>query len=427
MAVKNRMVVLNFLLILSSCLFSSDIIIDFVNLKGAKRDNRGAGYWEIGWGRKSSEVGNTGEEVVGIGPFNYINAGERQEIGELYLYFPEKDTYTLAVDVRSSVKGIYKLEIVDGKGNVVAESAVMVKGKGVYNAPLIIESPTQDIKMKLFFSGDSSLDNITFYIYKSFLDLYPVKDKYPLLGVYYRKFGANGFFSDIFEEKVVDGKVQEFNNMFKEGIDSALVEEDYKKLMVTKLGKTFGIEIPSFGEEDVWVIQRIYGKYCRLFLADTGEYKERWIGQDNRWSVISEIISSAVFDTDRDGIWNGQRPYDWVNGERLLDNYGKDFYLDYVLFIPAMFFEVEVGENTSGKLSFIYITKNSEDKEITLPLIPEDIMGGKVKIGFINAGRGIQIIQKGVDRNKILATITDSIQPWCLSVKPASIKIEMSY
>ncbi|MCM8777576.1 MAG: hypothetical protein NC905_04875 [Candidatus Omnitrophica bacterium] len=407
-------------------LFSADKVnIEFVKLKGAKRNNRETGYWEIGWGVRQSDVGNTGQQVVSIGPFRYERAGQRQEIGEMYVRFSEKDIYTIAINTISNVKDIYKVEIEDAQqGEVIAESAVIIKGEGIYTSPLFIEKPSNDIKLKFFFSGDTTLENVTLYIYKSFFNLYPVKDTYPLLGIYYKKFGEYTNFSDIFEDRLVEGKVQELNNTWKEGIPVSYIHADYFRLLYTKLGKEFGIEVPLIGEEDIWLVQRIYGGYNRLLFSDTGEYKSRGIGKDSTWSVISELLSSAIFDTDRDGRWKGFRPYDWISGDRLLDNYGKEFYLDYVLFIPATFFDVDKEEITAGKLSFIYLTRDNKEKEVSLPLAVDNIPGGKLRICFINTGGNIQIIQKRGDKNKILSIISDSLNRWCLPVKPESIRIE---
>lgn len=398
--------------------------IDFSELQGGKRNNLSSGYWEVAWGGKESSVGKSAEEILTISPLNYSQVNNWQKIGEFYLTFPEKEDYTLAVDVTSDTKGLFQIRLADSK-KTVAETMLLVKGPAAYQTPFSIENPSDEIKIIISLSGETILKGSSLTIYKNLLQNYPIEDKNPLLGLYFRKFGSRGSCSEIFETdaKILNASAANLTNVYKDNVPVAFLDNHYRFLCYTKVGKESGITAPLLGKPDIIMTQRFFGHYGRLIFPDKGKYNQRWMGKKDKWNAISELLDSSLLDTDKDGIWNGQRPYPYVRGERLFDNYGTGVFIDYVLFIPATFFDVSLTQN-SGQLSFTYINKEKKEKNISLSLVPELIAEGKTRIGFVNIGKGIEVVQKGETEGRVLTTVTDSFHNHCLPIKAQTLRTE---
>jgi len=265
---------------------------------------------------------------------------------------------------------------------------------------------------------------------KAFQQIYPVEDKCPLLGVYYRKFGAGELVSDIFETNPKTLHA-ELKSGYKDNISGVCLTKDYEVLLYTKAGKEFGIVAPRLGIPDIVLTQRFFGRYDRIIYPDTslgasGKYNERWIGEKEKWNVFTELIDSSFFDTDNDGLWNGrERDPAWIKADRLFDNYGgtDGGFIDYILFIPATFIDLSLSENNPA-FSFIYLNNNNEEKEISIQLDPLLTENGKTRIGFINFKGKIEMIQKGATGNKTLTTIYDPAYPYSLWIKANTLKVE---
>jgi len=136
-------------------------------------------------------------------------------------------------------------------------------------------------------------------------------------------------------------------------------------------------------------------------------------------------LSSQTLDTDGDGRWNPE------NGAIRIMSYRLPLHLNWIMIVPATWFEVPV--TAGNKLSLAYMAE-SGPKEAYFPLNPHYLPAkGNVKIAFMTRHPGIgygaryvggvYVVQSAKGRGLIIGKIEDSVHRDHLSIVPGTLRV----